>query len=124
MQVTGGRASSGLSGAASARGEEEITGLREVLRAAKLSEREADAVAWFREQGIESIAELKDAEIEAEFAQALRLKPSKAKIFLKRIAESTTAAPAPPGAHEMGTGGSGCGSGSAAATPTAVSGRI
>ena len=67
--------------------EEKVIGLRQVLVAAKLRDREADAVAWFEEEGIESIDDLKEAETENDLVEALKLGKSKAKILLKHIAQ-------------------------------------
>ena len=76
-------------GEAAGGGEEEepIAGLRAVLKAAKLGGKEAMAVAWFYDQEIESIAELKEAGTEAELAKSMGLKKSKVNILLGQIKE-------------------------------------
>ena len=43
------------------------------------------AAAWCEEQGVESLAELREAEMEGELIAALPLKPAKAKILRKRL---------------------------------------
>ena len=72
--------------------EEKVIGLRQVLVAAKLRDREAEAVAWFEEQGIDSIDELRKAEMEKDLVEALKLKPGKAKVLLKDIGQYKPAA--------------------------------
>ncbi len=47
----------------------------------------AAAQGWFEEKGLESIAELKEAEMEDEFVQALHLKKGRARILRTRIAK-------------------------------------
>ena len=61
--------------------------VRQVLAASGLSALEATASAWFEAQGIDSIDELREAETETELADALQLKPSRRKIFLKEVAK-------------------------------------
>ena len=39
------------------------------------------------EQGIDSIAEIKEAELEEELARSMQLKPAKQKLLIKRLAE-------------------------------------
>jgi len=65
-----------------------INGLSELLDGLKLSESIATASAWCKEQGVDSVAELKEAEMEGQLVEALNLKPAKAKLLLKRIAEA------------------------------------
>ena len=43
------------------------------------------AAAWCDEQGVDSLAELREAEMEEELIAALPLKPAKAKILRKRL---------------------------------------
>ena len=50
----------------SAPSSESVEGLRQVLKAAKLPKREEEAVAWFEEQGLTSIADLKEVTMENE----------------------------------------------------------
>lgn len=72
-------------GEAAAKGSEPIAGLRAVLKAAKLSSKEAVAVAWFNSQGIESIADLKEAETEEDLVKAIGLSKSQANILRKKL---------------------------------------
>ena len=48
------------------------------------------ATAWCAEQGVDSMCELKEVEMEEELVKHLRLKPATAKLMLKRIPESTS----------------------------------
>ena len=75
-------------------GSERIAGLRAALAGAKLVEREADAIAWFESQGLDSIADLCEAEMENDLVVALKLKPGKAKILLKHVSAAADAATA------------------------------
>jgi len=63
----------------------EVGGLRELLEGLKLSDSLPAASAWCREQGVDTLAELREAEMELELVEALALKPGKAKILLKRL---------------------------------------
>ena len=45
------------------------------------------ASGWCLEQGVESIAELKEADMVGDMAKSLGLKPAKNKLLLKRVAE-------------------------------------
>lgn len=45
------------------------------------------AAEWCEEKGVDSVEELKQAEMESEYVAALKLKEAKAKILLKRLAE-------------------------------------
>ena len=54
-----------------------------------IDDRLSDAIGWCSTQGIDSIGELKEAGMEADLVSHMGLKPAKAKILLKRIAEST-----------------------------------
>ena len=74
-------------GGEAAEGSEPIAGLRAVLKAADLAKKEAMAVAWFNDQEISSIAELKEAETEGDLVKAMVLKKSKANILRKKLNE-------------------------------------
>ena len=50
-----------------------------------LSDKIGAAEAWLDEQGCDSLAELKEAEMEEDFAKALELKPVKKKLLLSRV---------------------------------------
>ena len=65
---------------------ESIAGMRAVLKAASLVNKEAVAVAWFIDQGISSIAELKEAKREDDLAKGMGLTKAKTKVLLKEIA--------------------------------------
>lgn len=79
-------AARGLSGGLASK-QRKVEGVRQVLAASGLSALEATASAWFEAQGIDSIDELREAETETELADALQLKPSRRKIFLKEVAK-------------------------------------
>lgn len=64
-----------------------VKGLETLLEGLNLEDDVGTASAWCAQQGIDSISELKEAEMESEFAVALALKPAKQKLLLKRIAE-------------------------------------
>jgi hypothetical protein len=74
--------------------EKNVEGLRQVLKAAKVATCEAAAVAWFDAQGLSSIDDLKEVEMENELVAAMQLKPGAHKLLLKKIAQYT--APAAP----------------------------
>lgn len=67
--------------------KQKVAGLDTLLEGLHLNEQLGAAEAWCREQGIDSVGELKEAEMEAELATAMQLKPAKQKLLLKRIAE-------------------------------------
>ena len=64
-----------------------LHGLRELLDGLSLSDLLPMASTWCKEQGLDSLDELREAEMEAELVDALGLKPGKAKILLKRLKE-------------------------------------
>ena len=80
-------AGSGKSIAAPA--DDPVTGLRGLLfaRDVNLGGKYEAALAWCEEQGVESIAVLNEVGMEDELVAALQLKPAKAKLLRKRIAQ-------------------------------------
>jgi hypothetical protein len=66
---------------------EEVAGLRAVLKAAKLEKEYAKAVAWCDENGVDSIAFLKDAGMEDDLVEHLSPKKAQAKVLTKKLAE-------------------------------------
>ena len=69
-------------------GGKQVDGLRELLEGLNLEEKLEQAQSWCGEQGIESVAELKEADMTGDLAGALHLKPAKKKLLLKRIADT------------------------------------
>ena len=65
--------------------DEKCKGLRALLEGLGLSDKIGAAEAWLDEQGCDSLAELKEAEMEEDFAKALELKPVKKKLLLSRV---------------------------------------
>ena len=61
--------------------------MRELLEKLNLSDYVSAAFAWCAEQGLDSVSEIKEAEMEQDFVDALELKPGKAKILRKRFAD-------------------------------------
>ena len=64
-----------------------VTGLSELLAGANLSGCLNVAMVWCQGQGFDSVAEIKEVGEEQAFMDALKLKPGKAKLLLKRISE-------------------------------------
>mmetsp|Transcript_46826 Transcript_46826/g.151102 ORF Transcript_46826/g.151102 Transcript_46826/m.151102 type:complete len:593 (+) Transcript_46826:28-1806(+) len=62
-----------------------VEGLAELLHGCNLSGSMAAAGAWFEEQGLDTVAELKKARMEADFVAALQLKPGKERVLLADI---------------------------------------
>ena len=74
---------------ASSSGEaREVEGLAELLDGLKLSDKLDAARAWFAEQGIDTMAELKEAEMVGDLADAIKLKPAKKKLLMKRMSDA------------------------------------
>jgi len=78
------KVSSGMSGKHES-SEEKVVGLRGVLAKAKVRTKEVDAVAWFDENGLEAISDLKVVGMEEEFVAALKLRTGQHKLLLKVI---------------------------------------
>ena len=66
---------------------QEVAGLRALLEGLKLASHMDMANNWCKEQGLESVAEVKEAEMGKELAEAMQLKPGKVKLLVKRWAE-------------------------------------
>ena len=62
-----------------------VEGLAELLHGCNLSGSMAAAGAWFEEQGLDTVAELKKARMETDFVAALQLKPGKERVLLADI---------------------------------------
>ena len=67
-------------------GECPIDGLRELLEGAKLTSAIPKAIAWCAEMGADSVSEIREAEAEEDFVNALELLPLKKALLLKRLA--------------------------------------
>ena len=65
--------------------DEKCKGLLALLEGLGIPDKIGAAEAWFDEQGLDSLAELKEAEMEEDLAKAIELKPGKKKLFLSRI---------------------------------------
>ena len=63
-----------------------VAGLETLLAGCNLSDSVDAALAWCEAQGVDSIAMLREVEMEQDLASALGLKPAKAKQLIKRIA--------------------------------------
>ena len=63
----------------------DVVGLRELMEGLKLEGQLEAARSWCIEQGVESLADLKEADMVGELASALKLKPAKKKIYEKRV---------------------------------------
>lgn len=61
------------------------TTVSELLEACNLQDKAAAGLAWCEEQGVDSLAMLKEVELEHAFADALELKPAKRVQLLKRL---------------------------------------
>ena len=48
------------------------------------------AIAWCDEQGVDSVSELKEVQMEEDLVNHLNIKPAKAKLMLKRITEAAS----------------------------------
>jgi len=68
-------------------GTHAIDGLSALLAAVNLSDSLDAAATWCKEQGLEAVTEIKEIKEEEAFVDALKLKPGKAKLLLKRISE-------------------------------------
>ena len=66
---------------------QEVAGLRALLEGLKLASHMDMANNWCKEQGLESVAEVKEAEMGKELAEAMQLKPRKVNLLVKRLAE-------------------------------------
>lgn len=69
--------------------QSEVSGLSALLTGLNLEDKLARAQEWCQEQGIDSIAELREVNMASDMAAALGLKPAKMKLLLKRIDEHT-----------------------------------
>ena len=65
----------------------DIAGLAELLDGLKVSDKLTAARSWFAEQGIDTLAELKEADMVSDLADAIQLKPAKKKLLVKRVRE-------------------------------------
>jgi len=71
---------------AEAAAECNVDGLREIMEGLSIQDHLGTATEWCNDVGIESLAELKEMEMEADLVSYLvDLKPAKAKLMLKRI---------------------------------------
>jgi len=64
-----------------------VAGLSELLDACNMQESLDTALAWCDAQGVDSISMLKEVEMEPDLIAALDLKPARAKLLSKRLAE-------------------------------------
>jgi len=79
--------------------------LRRLIDELKLKSGTAEVVRlaaeWCEEKGVDSVEELKQAEMESEYVAALKLKEAKAKILLKKLKELTATASSGKGAQKV-----------------------
>ena len=75
---------------AAAPNEHLVAGLQSLMVDLNLADHLPAAIAWCTEQGVESVCELKEVGMEEEFVERLSLQPARAKLMLKRIAESAS----------------------------------
>jgi len=68
-------------------GECPVEGLEVLLTGCRLTPHLPEAAAWFDEQGLDSVAEMRKVGMESAFVDALGLKPGKAKSLLLDIAD-------------------------------------
>ena len=62
-----------------------VAGLAELLDECNLRERHADALEWFAEQGLATIAQLQELQWEEKLIEALHPKPGQAALLRKRL---------------------------------------
>jgi hypothetical protein len=74
--------------------EEQVEGLTNFLEGCKLQQLQSQAEEWCGEQGFDSLADVAEVEMEAEFVAALGdLKPGKRQLVLKRLVGLRSSAP-------------------------------
>jgi hypothetical protein len=61
--------------------------LKELLKGIHQLSSLGAATQWFEDQGLSSLAEVKEIKIEKDLVEALQLKPGKATLMLKRISD-------------------------------------
>ena len=92
-----------------------VEGLEELLLSARLAEALPAAQAWCDEQGVDAIAMLLEVRMEAEFVDALGLKPAQKKLLQMRLAQMRPAGKGggsgAPATEAAGTSGGDGGSG-------------